>query len=150
MLTFILHIFIGATLAGILIVVALVAGHGSGWVLAGAVAAAHRRFATGVLMLWFPIKARADVDGLYARLVAAGVAKALAVELQVAEPNPQAKGLVATGVLVVNPPFTLAEDLTAVLPYLAQVLATGPGARAHWRWIVEEGAKPAVGNSGGA
>ena len=39
MLTFILHIFIGATLAGILIVVALVAGYGSGWVLAGAVAA---------------------------------------------------------------------------------------------------------------
>ncbi|MCB1515337.1 MAG: 23S rRNA (adenine(2030)-N(6))-methyltransferase RlmJ [Hyphomicrobiaceae bacterium] len=109
--------------------------------LAGAVAAAHRRFATGILMLWFPIKVRADVDRLYARLAEAGLAKALAAELQVAAPVPGAKGLVATGVVIVNPPFTLAGDLAAVLPFLAEAMATGPGAQAHWRWIVQENAQ---------
>lgn len=118
--------------------------------LAGAVAAAHRRFATGVLMLWFPIKLHADVDRLYARLAEAGLSKALAAELQVAAPTAETRGLVATGVVVVNPPFTLAADLDTVLPYLAETLATGPGAAAHWRWIVEEGAKPTREKPGGA
>jgi len=39
MLTFILHLFIGATLAGVGIVVVLVAGYSSAWLLGGAVVA---------------------------------------------------------------------------------------------------------------
>ena len=35
--------------------------------------------------------------------------------------------MTATGVLVVNPPFGLAEMKT-VLPFLAEILAQGPGA----------------------
>lgn len=106
--------------------------------LAGAVSAAHRRFATGTLILWFPIKSRADVDRFYSRLVVAGLAKALAAELQVAAPGVEAQGLVATGIVVVNPPYTLAGDLQVVLPYLADIMAIGAGAGSAVRWIVEE------------
>jgi len=109
--------------------------------LAGAVIAAHRRFATGAIILWYPIKSRTQVERFYQRLRVAGLAKALAAELQVAEPDTTTKGLVATGVAVVNPPYTLADDLRAVLPLLATLMAIGPGARAQVRWIVEEVAK---------
>jgi 23S rRNA (adenine2030-N6)-methyltransferase len=106
--------------------------------LAGAVSAAHRRFATGTIILWYPIKSRAEVEHFHERLRVAGLAKALAAELQVAEPDAAMKGLVATGVVVVNPPYTLAGDLRIALPELARLMATGPGAWADVRWLVEE------------
>ena len=106
--------------------------------LAGAVSAAHKRFASGVLVLWFPIKDRAVVDRFYERLADAGLAKALAVELQIAALDSDTKGLVATGLVVVNPPYTLAQDLDVVLPTLVDVLGAGPEARASVRWLVAE------------
>ena len=109
--------------------------------LAGAVSAAHRRFATGTIILWYPIKSRAEVEHFHQRLRVAGVAKVLAAELQVAEPDAAAKGLVATGVVVANPPYTLADDLTIAMPHLVCLMANGPGARGDVRWLVEEVAK---------
>lgn len=106
--------------------------------LAGAVREAHKRFASGVLILWYPIKARGDVDRFYERLAQAGLAKAFAAELQVAALDTPAKGLVATGVVVVNPPYTLAGDLEQVLPCLAGVLGGNEAARGSIRWIAEE------------
>ncbi len=114
--------------------------------LAGAVSAAHKRFASGVLVLWFPIKDRAAVDRFYERLADAGLAKALAVELQIASLGGGTKGLVATGLVVVNPPYTLAQDLDVVLPTLVDVLGAGREARASVRWLVAEAAGgPAAG-----
>ncbi len=51
---------------------------------ARAVSAAPKRFASGFLISWFPIKDRAAVDAFYKRLADAGVAKALAMELHAA------------------------------------------------------------------
>ena len=109
--------------------------------LAGAVSAAHHRFETGTIILWYPIKERADVERFYEHLRRAGLSKVLAAELQVAQVKANAKGLVATGVVVVNPPYTLAADLKVALPFLAHLMATGPGASAQVRWIVEETVK---------
>ena len=109
--------------------------------LAGAVSAAHRRFATGTLLLWYPIKSRGDVERFYRQLSTVGLSKCLVAELQVAALDVNAKGLVATGVAIVNPPFTLADDLGIALPHLATLMATGPGARFDVRWLVEEAAK---------
>ncbi len=109
--------------------------------LSGAVIAAHRRFATGIIILWYPIKSRAEVESFYDRLCQAGLAKCLAVELQVDAPDANLRGLVASGVVVVNPPYTLADDLKIALPQLVTLMATGPGARAEVRWLVEEVAK---------
>ncbi|MGD9669004.1 MAG: 23S rRNA (adenine(2030)-N(6))-methyltransferase RlmJ [Hyphomicrobiaceae bacterium] len=109
--------------------------------LAGAVSAAHRRFATGTIILWYPIKSRAEVERFYKRLATSGLSKCLAVELQVSVPDANARGLVATGVAIVNPPYKLADDLRVALPQLASLMATAPGARAEVRWIVVETAK---------
>jgi 23S rRNA A2030 N6-methylase RlmJ len=77
----------------------------------------------------------------FVRLAGAGLAKALAAELHVAPLDGDSKELVATGVAVMNPPFTLAQDLETVLSYLAEVLGVQPRAVGSNRWIVAEGAK---------
>lgn len=106
--------------------------------LAGAAAAAQRRFASVILVLWFPIKSSGEVERFYQELSEVGLAKALAIEFQVASQPEVGKALVAAGLVVVNPPHTLAEQMSAALPVLADVLETGAGSRWQVRWIVEE------------
>src|SRR4051812_12141589 len=50
--------------------------------LADAVAAAHRKWATGVFLLWYPIKDRAGPDRLAGALRRSGVGKILRAELE--------------------------------------------------------------------
>lgn len=100
-------------------------------------AAAHRRFATGTVMLWYPIK---DVRaaGAFARKAAAlSIPKLLAAELFVASPRADGE-LAATGLLILNPPFTLEERLALLLPYLARLLARGDGAASRLEWRTRE------------
>ena len=49
--------------------------------LAQALAAAHRKWPTGIYLLWYPIKERAEPDALAATARRAGIAKILRVEL---------------------------------------------------------------------
>lgn len=88
---------------------------------------AARRFATGTILLWYPIKDVAPVARFHRDVADLGLAKALAVELMVVAPDDPAR-LNGAGLLVVNPPFTLADKLRALLPELARVLGKGAGA----------------------
>ena len=94
--------------------------------LAEALADGLKRFATGVFMLWRPVK---DADGyraLLAALEVLGARKTLVAELRVRAAEPGR--LTGSGLVLVNPPFGLYERLTEALPYLSARLATGPGA----------------------
>jgi 23S rRNA (adenine2030-N6)-methyltransferase len=42
------------------------------------------------------------------------------------------------GLLIVNPPWTLADDLSALLPHLASRLAQGEGAGHRLDWLAGE------------
>ncbi len=94
--------------------------------------AAHRKWATGTYLLWYPIKDRAAPDALARRLRRSGIAKILRAELSVA-PLVTDGPLSGCGLIAVNPPFTLETELGAILPALAAVLAGGAGAhRIDW------------------
>lgn len=99
--------------------------------LAGAFASAYAKWPTGVFALWHPVKDLAVVDRFYKRLSAAGADKVLRLELAVAAPSPDGR-LVANGMAIINPPFVLAQEARALLPWLAKVMAQGEGAGA---WI---------------
>jgi 23S rRNA (adenine2030-N6)-methyltransferase len=95
--------------------------------------AAHRRFATGIFLFWYPAKARPMVAASVGELLNAGVSSLLKVEFDNGAPRtPKAEGrgapLTAAGLLVVNPPFGFAEEMKDILPFLAEALAQGPGA----------------------
>ncbi len=104
--------------------------------LAGELIAAHRRFATGVYALWYPLKDEAPVAGLKRALKAAGLRRLLAVELRLT-PLPQGGILHGCGVLVLNPPWGFVEQMQAALPVLARRLAPGSGT-AQVDWLVPE------------
>jgi 23S rRNA (adenine2030-N6)-methyltransferase len=81
---------------------------------------AFRRFATGIYMIWFPIKSTAAADAFCGEVLAVGVQKALRADIMFAAPSRER--LTAAGLLIVNPPYRIAEDareaLAPVLPRL--------------------------------
>jgi 23S rRNA (adenine2030-N6)-methyltransferase len=90
--------------------------------------AAHRKWPTGIYALWYPVKDRRAVENLLSAIMAAGIGKLLRLEIDVDRPE-AAGGLSATGLLVVNPPWTLADEARILLPALTERLAQGPRPR---------------------
>lgn len=98
--------------------------------LAEALAEGLKRWATGIFMIWRPVK---DAPGWLGFLRAAeGISDTLNVELNIR--GPVEGKLTGSGLYIVNPPFGLSASLTAALPWLAERLAIGPGAG----WLLQE------------
>jgi 23S rRNA (adenine2030-N6)-methyltransferase len=93
-----------------------------------------RRFATGVFILWYPVTG----DGLSERVVAdaagLGIAKMLAAELRVRAAIPDG-GLAGSGLVIVNPPWPLENELPVLMPALCERLAQTAAATAKVEWI---------------
>ena len=96
--------------------------------LAEAVAAAHRKWPTGIYLMWYPIKSREGPDRLARMLRRAGIEKCLRLEFTVAAAQPDG-ALSACGVIVVNPPWKLAADMEIIAPALVELLGRDPGRR---------------------
>lgn len=95
--------------------------------------AAHRRFAGGTYMLWYPLKAGAPVAALHRGLRDSGIAKILVAEMSVRDAG--LPGLSGSGVALVNPPFTLEAELDLVLPALTACLAQDEAAGHRLVWL---------------
>ena len=95
---------------------------------------AYRRFPQGIYALWYPLKDLAERDGFAAALAGTGIRRILRTELMVRGPARPAR-LFGTGLIVVNPPFTLEAELNVLFPALADVL--GDNGRGGFRldWI---------------
>jgi 23S rRNA (adenine2030-N6)-methyltransferase len=93
--------------------------------LAHGLAAAYRKWPTGLFMLWYPIKDRGGPDALAKALRRLGPAKILRAELNVA-PLSDLTRLNACGLILINPPWTLQGELATLLPVLAKILGRGP------------------------
>ena len=103
--------------------------------LSNALAVAHRKWPTGIYLLWYPIKERGAPDALARRLRKLNVPNMLRCELTIGLPRTEG-GLVGSGLIVVNPPFTLEQDLRALVPALGEILS--PEATGRTDWIVPE------------
>ncbi len=99
--------------------------------LSSALAAAHRKWPTGIYLLWYPIKDRGAPDGLARRLQTLAVPNVLRCELTLSPPRAEA-GLVGSGLVVVNPPFTLEADLRILMPALGAALSPRAASRIDW------------------
>ena len=104
--------------------------------LAQGLKAAHRKWARGVYLVWYPIKRRQEPDALAHSLKRTGINKILRAELAVAPPLAQGP-LGGCGLIVVNPPFTLEGELAAILPALSAILAQPSGSH-RLDWIATE------------
>lgn len=99
--------------------------------LAGALASALKRWSTGVIALWHPVKDRALAAAYEAALIRAADATPLMLfELLV---KPAGDGLLGSGLAVANPPFGLEDAATALGPALAEALRASEAEPAAWR-----------------
>jgi 23S rRNA (adenine2030-N6)-methyltransferase len=105
--------------------------------LSQALAAAHRKWPTGIYLLWYPIKDVAEVAGFARGLARLGIAKMLRVELILPTAGPDT-GLRGSGLVAVNPPWTLHEELKLLLPVLAEVMSRGAKGAVTLDWLAGE------------
>ena len=100
---------------------------------------AWRRFATGIYMLWFPIKSHAAADAFCGEVLAAGVTKALRIDIEIARAAKDDKErLAGAGLLVINPPYGLDAGMRAAAAIVAPLL--GSDTRLEVSWLAGEGA----------
>ena len=99
-----------------------------------AVRDAVQRFAEGVYVIWYPQLARIESVQLPKRLISLAPKGWLHVRLTVAHTDAQGFGLAGSGLVVINPPYTLHETLQGVMPWLVDVLAQYDGAS----YLIEE------------
>jgi 23S rRNA (adenine2030-N6)-methyltransferase len=100
-------------------------------VLARTVREAARKFATGIYLVWYPIKSQAEADGFCGEVLAGGLAKAMTIETTIsAAPGKLARA----GLLVVNPPYGFATAIHDLGVLIA------PSLQAHIQsaWLVGE------------
>lgn len=99
--------------------------------------AAYRRFATGVFMLWYPIKDLQAVDRFRREVANLGLPKTLRVELDFAEVRKR-DTLSGSGLIIVNPPFTLAEEMRTILTAISPLMAFDGKGRVRVSWLTAE------------
>ena len=93
---------------------------------------AVERFATGTVMLWYPAKDLRAVAAFQQELIALRLPKLIAVELSVRAPSQDA-GLGATGLVILNAPYTLGSKLQVLMPWLSAMLMQAEGG--GWRLL---------------
>ena len=101
--------------------------------MAAGFAQAFAKWPTGGYLLWYPVKSRRATDSLarhVAGLAGAGApaGKCLRLEFSVA-PQSAGEALASAGLLIVNPPWTLAAELKVILPELEKPLGLGGAGR---------------------
>ena len=86
-----------------------------------AVAKAYKKFATGTYAIWYPVVDRRKIERLERQFAESGIRDIQRFELGVAA-DANGPGMTASGMLVINPPWTLFEKMSKLLPRLAAAL----------------------------
>jgi 23S rRNA (adenine2030-N6)-methyltransferase len=86
----------------------------------------HKRFATGIFAIWYPVIDRSRNHQLEKAISNSGIANVTLFELGV-NPDTASHGMTASGMIVVNPPWTLEPKMKSTLPWLANLLGNGGG-----------------------
>lgn len=89
-----------------------------------AVETAWRKWATGIYMIWYPVKDRRAVAEFGQAFVRRGIKRVLRLELQIDAPRRDGR-LARTGFIVVNPPYGLEAEARDLLRGLGRCLARG-------------------------
>ena len=103
-------------------------GHGDYSKVIASLREAIARFPEGVYMVWYPQVSKLEAAQLPRRLEGLAPKGWLHARLTVQQPDSQGYGLAGSGMFILNPPYTLHDQLLAVLPYLTEVLGQYDGA----------------------
>ena len=105
--------------------------------LTGGLVEAHRRFATGVYALWYPLMEPLAMRAFERGIVASGIRKILQLEISVL-PDGLSGGMRGCGMLVVNPLFGFEQEARSMLKWLQPVLSREDGGSQRVVWLASE------------
>ena len=89
---------------------------------ARAVREAYRRFATGIYLVWFPVKSQSAADIFCGEVLACGAAKALRIDIAIASDETR---LTRAGLLVLNDPYGFEDEMRHALAIITPRLGDG-------------------------
>ena len=102
------------------------------------IAAAYKKWPTGVFAVWYPIKDRAMIERFEKKMFKTGIRRQLVCEICV-WPDDTPVGLNGCGLLVINPPWKFSEDADEALQWLFPHLRMQENSgHAAVRWLVGE------------
>ena len=84
---------------------------------------AYKRFATGIYLIWYPVVSRTQTQKMIDEIVNLGIKKISQFEFAIKPDNNQ-KGMTASGMIVINPPWKLQQQMQTIMPWLKSTLDT--------------------------
>lgn len=85
----------------------------------------HKKFSSGSYAIWYPVVDRGRINTMERKLKNSGIKNIQRFELGLSADS-QEHGMTASGMFVVNPPWTLFEKMSALLPKLLANLSQDP------------------------
>jgi 23S rRNA (adenine2030-N6)-methyltransferase len=98
---------------------------------------ALRRAPATTIMIWYPLTERARVDWFFDDLRSLKLPPTFALEVTIVGPLHPLK-MKGTGLVVINPPWKLDQELAPAARWLAGALAQDSGGHAELQWLVRE------------
>lgn len=95
---------------------------------------AYKRFPGGIYALWYPVKHYNELNWFMNELKGTGIAKILRLELRIRQRS-QTPGLDGCGMIIVNPPYVLSEEMKQLKPLLLERLAQDGHAQLIDEWL---------------
>jgi len=95
------------------------------------------RFPQGTFAIWYPVLGRQQADHLLKSVKATNIRNILLLELNVRDTEKE-RGMAGSGMIIVNPPWTLEQDAREFMPFLSKTLAEDQEANYQITWITPE------------
>lgn len=87
---------------------------------------ANKRFSSGTYMAWYPVKDMPMIASFRKVLSGMDIGRTLDVRLLIDQPTTTPK-FIGTGMVIVNPPYVLEQELNLLLPWLTRLFETAGG-----------------------
>jgi 23S rRNA (adenine2030-N6)-methyltransferase len=101
------------------------------------VISSYRKFAQGVYLIWYPVVERARIKTMEAALKSSGIRNIELYELGISA-DTEGRGMSSSGIIVINPPWTLKKRITPALTFLADILGIDGQGFTRIEQLVEE------------
>jgi 23S rRNA (adenine2030-N6)-methyltransferase len=88
---------------------------------------AHKKFATGTYAIWYPVVDRHRIVQLEKKFINSGMKNIQRFELALTADSGH-RGMTASGMIVINPPWTLMDKMSRLFPRLVDTLGEDDGA----------------------
>ena len=84
-------------------------------------ASAHKKFSHGTYAIWYPVVDRHTIDTLEKNIKKSGIKNIQRFELGITADSDE-RGMTASGIIVINPPWKLFDKMSRLLPKLVKHL----------------------------